>query len=101
MSYSEISATIKDILKHYKWNIIGVLYHNFVTAEKGHSDCSLCLAPLKLMSNKTTAENHQTFAENVTHVELKGKLEELKKVSRSKFCVENKNKMEKINNIQI
>lgn len=84
MSYSAISATIKDILKHYKWNIIGVLYHNFASGENGHSDCSLCLAPLKSMNNKTTSGNHQTFEENSTHVELRSKLEELKKVSRSK-----------------
>lgn len=92
MKPSQISATIKDILKHYKWNIIGVLYHNHVTAERGHSDCSLCLAPLKVLSNKTTTENHQTFTENVTHEELKSKLEELKKVSRSKFTWKIKNK---------
>lgn len=88
ISYSEISALVKDLLKHYKWNIIGVLYHNYMATDKGHSDCSLCLAPLKTMSNKTTNENHQTFDENVTDVELKGKLEELKKVTRSKFASE-------------
>lgn len=85
-NYSELSASIKDICKHYKWNTIGVLYHNFLSAEKGHSDCSLCLAPLKTMNNKTSSDNHQTFDENVTHVELKDKLEELKKVSRSKLA---------------
>lgn len=75
------SAIIK-ITAQFNWNSTGFFFHNNDDKGKGHSHCSLVLAPIKLAqsANPPTSEEFGT----PTHDEIRDKLAKLGSKSRSK-----------------
>lgn len=82
------SAIIK-ITAQYNWNLTGFFFHNYGDRVKGHSDCSLVLAPIKFFqSTQSPLPPTSEEFEKPTHEEIREKLGKLGAKSRSKFVLQ-------------
>lgn len=86
LCYREMTSAITKITAQFNWNLTGFFFHNNDDKNKGHSYCSLVLAPIK----EAQSVNPPTSEEfgNPTHDEIREKLAKLGSKSRSKFVLQ-------------
>lgn len=86
-NYGQMGNAMARILSKFDWNLLGLLYHNFLEKKaKGNSDCHHTLSAIIYHFNKSDTTIKRDFDEQeVTREQLVEHLNFLKTKSRSKF----------------